>query len=107
MITALITTYQVTCEAAPVQVEGTLATGEKFYFRSRHRTVTLGVGATVHAAAEDPRTVALHVEGWDDDRHPLSYLDDPMPLVRMMIRMRARMIEYADRPGPALTGGPQ
>lgn len=35
---------QVTCFAAPVQVEGSLPSGERFYFRARHRDVSLGIG---------------------------------------------------------------
>ncbi|MGC5333500.1 hypothetical protein [Micromonospora sp. DT62] len=35
---------EVTCVAAPVQVEGTLPSGERFYFRARHGDVSLGIG---------------------------------------------------------------
>ena len=35
---------EMTCAAAPVQVEGVLPCGERFYFRSRHDEVLLGVG---------------------------------------------------------------
>ncbi|TYC02111.1 hypothetical protein FXF53_10395 [Micromonospora sp. WP24] len=35
---------QVTCSAAPVQMEGRLPSGERFYFRGRHSDVTLAVG---------------------------------------------------------------
>lgn len=33
-----------TCTAAPVQMEGRLPDGELFYFRARHRDVSLGIG---------------------------------------------------------------
>ncbi|SCL50284.1 hypothetical protein [Micromonospora chersina] len=42
---------QVTCEAAPVQVEGRLPSGERFYFRARHSDVSLGIGG------EDPADI--------------------------------------------------
>jgi hypothetical protein len=35
-----------TCAAAPVQVEGSLPGGELFYFRSRHVDVCLAVGGS-------------------------------------------------------------
>jgi len=43
-----LTTFTVTCEAAPLQIEGEIVnkdTGEvsTFYFRARHRTVRLSV----------------------------------------------------------------
>lgn len=93
-----IRAYEVTCEGAPVQVQGQLYTGEYFYFRARHRTITLGCGDSFNAAAEDPRTVAMHVEGWEEDRHPLSALANPMPLIECLLHMRDGMIRYAARP---------
>jgi hypothetical protein len=33
-----------TCSAAPVQIEGQLPNGERFYFRARHTDACLGVG---------------------------------------------------------------
>lgn len=39
---------ELTCLAAPVQVEGILPCGERFYFRARHDEVLLAVGG------EDP-----------------------------------------------------
>ena len=35
---------EITCHAAPVQLEGVLPCGEQFYFRSRHDEVLLAVG---------------------------------------------------------------
>ncbi|MEU7979379.1 hypothetical protein AB0B63_12695 [Micromonospora sp. NPDC049081] len=35
---------QVTCSAAPVQIEGSLPNGERFHFRARHSDVSLGIG---------------------------------------------------------------
>ncbi len=37
---------EMTCMAAPVQVEGVLPCGERFYFRSRHDEVLLAVGGS-------------------------------------------------------------
>ncbi|NED53649.1 hypothetical protein EAD96_30325 [Micromonospora sp. BL1] len=42
---------QMTCEAAPVQMEGHLPSGERFYFRARHSDVSLGIGG------EDPSDI--------------------------------------------------
>jgi len=39
---------EMTCLAAPVQVEGVLPCGERFYFRSRHNEILPAVGG------EDP-----------------------------------------------------
>jgi len=80
----LINELRCTCYAAPVQLEGTLRTGHSFYFRSRHRSTSLGLGfnaegavaATVHDSA--PSSFARHE--WtppDGDRHPASWLEPP------------------------------
>lgn len=49
---------EVTCGAAPVQIEGRLTDGRTFYFRSRHQHAKLGVGAdqdeAVDATLEKP-----------------------------------------------------
>ena len=37
---------EMTCHAAPVQLEGALPCGERFYFRSRHDEVLLAVGGS-------------------------------------------------------------
>jgi len=37
---------QMTCLAAPVQLEGVLPCGERFYFRARHDEVLLAIGGT-------------------------------------------------------------
>lgn len=47
---------QVTCAAAPVQVEGSLPSGERFYFRARHSDVSLGIGG------DDP----ADIPEWED-----------------------------------------
>lgn len=41
---------RVTCSAAPVQIEGTLTDGRRFYFRARFGRAQLGIGPTVDAA---------------------------------------------------------
>jgi hypothetical protein len=43
---------EMTCLAAPVQLEGVLPCGEQFYFRSRHDEILLAVGG------EDPADAA-------------------------------------------------
>ncbi|MCP3785136.1 hypothetical protein NLX85_17350 [Micromonospora sp. A3M-1-15] len=57
---------QVTCSAAPVQVEGSLPNGERFYFRARHSDVSLGIGG------DDP----ADIPEWEDSEshHEASYL---------------------------------
>lgn len=35
--------YEVTCEGAPLQIEGTLSDGRLFYFRARHRGMVLTI----------------------------------------------------------------
>lgn len=37
-------TVDITCTAAPVQLEGVLPTGERFYLRARHEEVELDIG---------------------------------------------------------------
>ena len=57
---------EMTCEQAPVQLEGHLPTGEQFYFRARHRHATLAVGGADPAdipewEAEEPCTNASYL----------------------------------------------
>lgn len=92
-----IVSYRVTCDGAPVQIEGELRSGMCFYFRSRHRGVTLGIGETVEQAAGDPEALSMRLEGFPDDRHPLSSISNPMPLVTFMIEVRESILAYADR----------
>lgn len=47
-----IQTREVTCPAVPVQIEGMLAGGRFYYFRSRYMSVQLGVGDTPDEAVE-------------------------------------------------------
>lgn len=42
-----------TCASAPVQIEGRLPSGERFYFRARHDEVSLSVGGTDPAEVQD------------------------------------------------------
>lgn len=71
---------QVTCEAAPVQVEGTLPSGERFYFRARHSDVSLGIGG------DDP----ADIPEWEasESHQEASYL--PATVGEAMIRRLAR-----------------
>lgn len=68
--------YRTTCAAAPVQMEGTLSDGRFFYFRSRHRSITLGLGDSPEAAVSDPNEVGLQMTGWDGDKHALSWVSE-------------------------------
>lgn len=78
MLNLDITEYRVTCEGAPYQVEGRVSDGRYFYFRSRHRTIRLGLGETPGLAANasfGAGCVALELRGYEDDRHLVSSLD--------------------------------
>lgn len=76
----------VTCSGAPVQIEGTLSDGRCFYFRARHRSITLGVGDTPDAAVAEDR-IGVKLMGFDDDRHALSFIDEEhaMALLRFLV----------------------
>lgn len=50
-----------TCGADPVQVEGVLPSGERFYFRARHSDVSLGIGG------DEPADIP---EWEDSESHP-------------------------------------
>ena len=71
---------RVTCEAAPVQVEGTLPSGKRFYFRARHRGVSLGIGG------DDP----ADIPAWEasESHQEASYL--PADVGEAIIRRLAR-----------------
>ncbi|KAB2809292.1 hypothetical protein F9L07_19830 [Pimelobacter simplex] len=45
----------VTCQAFPVQIEGELHDGRRFYFRYRFGRAGIGIGATDHDAVRDQR----------------------------------------------------
>lgn len=42
-----ISAYTVTCEGAPLQIEGTLDNGQSFYFRARHHAMRIEVNDAV------------------------------------------------------------
>jgi hypothetical protein len=48
-----VTSAGVTCTGAPVQMDGTLADGRFWYFRSRGSHASLGVGRTPVVAVDD------------------------------------------------------
>jgi hypothetical protein len=69
-----------TCSAAPVQVEGLLPNGERFYFRARHTEACLGVGGAdpsdVPAWEQcEPRPEASYLPA-DDGLHMLHRFAD-------------------------------
>jgi hypothetical protein len=92
-----ISEYTITTTAAPVQVEGTLVDGREFYVRSRHRTITLGVGATLEEAVGTDVLRLELVAGGDD--HALSTMDeeDAVALTRLLINVLDGVEGYADR----------
>jgi hypothetical protein len=69
---------EMTCSAAPVQVEGRLPDGRRFYFRARHSEATLAVGG------DDPSDVPE----WErSERHEMaSHLpaDDGEDIIRRL-----------------------
>ena len=104
-MSAMIESLRVTTEGAPVQIEGRLHTGEHFYFRARHRAISLGIGATAEEALYDSGNMALRLEGFDDDRHPLSAFADPLPILTIMLSLRSDLERWKARqesgsPGP-------
>ena len=81
-----IATSRVTCEVAPVQIEGTLTDGRYFYFRARHRSISLGVGATAEEAVAGD-DIGFRMSGFDSDRHAWSWIDPhhAMNLLQFMV----------------------
>ncbi|WP_433344612.1 hypothetical protein [Micromonospora sp. CA-111912] len=71
---------QVTCSAAPVQIEGSLLNGDRFYFRARHSDVSLSIGG------DDP----ADIPEWEDSEshQEASYL--PAAAGEAIIRRLAR-----------------
>lgn len=74
---------RMTCEAAPVQIEGTLTDGRPFYWRARHRSIRLEV---------PPGTVVCE-STWNmlpgaEDEHPMSSMadTDAYALLSFMVR---------------------
>lgn len=72
-------TVVITCAAAPVQLEGSLPSGEKFYFRARHDEARLAIGGREPIDRAD-------WEGSED--HPgASYLsaEDGLPIIERLV----------------------
>lgn len=90
--------------AAPVQVEGELEDGRRFYFRARHRGMRLelaaGPGPHDFGKAEGHTIVALELRGWEHDRHPLSYFSPKhvRPLVAFLIDLAEDLEGHKERP---------
>ncbi len=53
---------ELTCFAAPVQIEGTLPSGEPFYFRARHDEVSLSLGGDDPVDMPDCEHTETHPE---------------------------------------------
>jgi hypothetical protein len=76
---------EVTCLAAPVQLEGVLPCGERFYFRSRHDEALLAVGGA------DPADIApweLRASYGPPGGHEASYLP-AQPGLRLLLHLAA------------------
>ena len=63
--------YQITSFGAPVQIQGRLKDDRWFYFRARHRKITLGIADTWDLAVATI-TIGFSMDGFPDDVHPLS-----------------------------------
>jgi hypothetical protein len=86
---------QMTCLAAPVQVEGTLPCGEHFYFRSRHDEILLAVGG------EDPSDAApweRRASYGPPGQEQASYLT-AQPGLRLLLSLAAQHQPSCQRPG--------
>lgn len=88
--------------AAPVQAYGTLEDGRAFYFRARHRIISLEVGPAGHDwdREQGETGVALELSGWSADRHPLSSFDDRhvRPLIEFMADLLGDLEKHDARP---------
>jgi GNAT superfamily N-acetyltransferase len=73
---------EMTCHAAPVQLEGVLPCGERFYFRSRHDEVLLAVGGV------DPADAAPWERQVDSAPHDASFLPAE-PGLRLLLDLAA------------------
>jgi hypothetical protein len=86
---------EMTCPAAPVQVEGMLACGERFYFRSRHDEILLAVGG------EDPSDTApweRRASSGQPGQEDASYLT-AQPGLRLLLSLAAQHEPCCQRPG--------
>lgn len=81
-----IAEVRVTCDAAPVQIEGRLSDGREFYFRSRHRMVSLSI---------DDETIAFEMRGFSSDAHPLSFI--PEADARNLLTVMVNKFLYCER----------
>jgi hypothetical protein len=77
---------ELTCAAAPVQIEGLLPCGERFYFRSRHDEVLLAVGGDDPADfAPDEQRVAYG----QPDESAASWIEAE-PGLRLLLQLAAQ-----------------
>jgi hypothetical protein len=72
----------------PVQGEGKLKDGRRFYFRARHERWSFSVGATSDEAIENPTWI--WAEPWGDAAYSAGYM--PEPLARAIIQSCGEMI---------------
>ena len=91
---------EMTCLAAPVQLEGVLPCGEHFYFRSRHDEVLLAVGGQDPASfAPWERLVSYGLPGGEE----ASYLP-AQPGLPLLLDLSAQHQTDCQHAGGALPG---
>lgn len=81
-------TVEITCPAAPVQVEGRLPCGEAYYFRARWNEAEMSVGG------DDPID-AYHWQGSEvvpGSNYEASYLSGPQGQ-QLLLRLESRYLE--------------
>ncbi len=88
---------ELTCFAAPVQLEGTLNTGEPFYFRCRHEHCQLWIGE----AGDDPLEHFKWTEGvpWGSKPEDASYIP-PAEAIRTLLELTSQYRRRGENAAP-------
>jgi hypothetical protein len=76
--------------AAPVQLEGTLDTRERFYFRCRHKDCELWISRTGADPLDEPNWTGE--QPWGSTPHSASYIP-PTDAVQVLLRLVDRYRE--------------
>ena len=86
----MVTEQRVTCDAAPVEIQGILSDGREFYFRARHRSVYLSVG---------DEHIGLELRGFYEDANPMSYLSEAeaQAMLAYLVRLLGSCEHYRAR----------
>lgn len=74
-----------TCLGCPMQAEGAIDDGRKFYFRYRWGKATFGIGATVSDAVRDPGEVCV---AYGDSSQGVLDEDEADRLLRRLMSLR-------------------